>query len=297
MAKPLGMMSGAYFIGRGELLEWVNNLLCVSYDKVEDTSNGAAFCQIIDAIHPGTVNLGRVNFNAITEAEMIENYKVLQDAFDKNGITQYIDVATLCKGKYMAALELFQWIHAYFEQQGASNEYDGAARRKQYRCKDPGQRARMINKKPAGMARRKDGVQVAAAPLKAKPGHIPGAPESKVEKAAPPARAQKKVADEPPSGRPGKAAAAPKADASRPAVGGSAEDSKTIKNLKKQITELQEEVEQMNQERDFYYEKLRKIEDYCQDHENGTHVKNILDLLYEADESRGFLPPDDDDDE
>ena len=89
------MMSGCYFVGRAELLEWVNELLGIDYDKVEDTANGAAFCQIIDAIHPGTVPLGRVNYNAVTEAEMVENYKILQDAFAKNGISQYIDVATL----------------------------------------------------------------------------------------------------------------------------------------------------------------------------------------------------------
>ena len=50
----------------------------------------------------------------------------------------------------------------------------------------------------------------------------------------------------------------------------------------------------MNQERDFYYEKLRKIEDFCQDNEDNEMVKLILDILYEADESRGFMPPEDD---
>ena len=185
MAKPMVMMSGCYFVGRAELLEWVNDLLGINYDKVEDTSNGAAFCQIIDAIHPGTVNLGIVNYNAVTEAEMVENYKILQDAFQKNGITQYVDVATLCKGKYMAALELFQWMHGYYEQMGGNPDYDGPGRRRQTRCKDPSERGRS-NKKPAGMAKRQGGIPLAPSGKNSatKMGGIPGAPEARQQPSA-----------------------------------------------------------------------------------------------------------------
>jgi RP/EB family microtubule-associated protein len=144
----MGMMSGCYFVGRAELLEWINELLGINYDKVEDVANGAAFCQVIDAIHPGSVALARVNFNAVTEAEMVENYKILQDAFSRNGITQYLDVATLCKGKYMAALELFQWTHDYYEQLGGTPGYHGPGRRRQRKCKDLTERGwRAINRR------------------------------------------------------------------------------------------------------------------------------------------------------
>ena len=293
MAKPMGMMSGCYFVGRAELLEWVNELLQLNYDKVEDTSNGAAFCQIIDAIHPGTVSLGRVNYNAVSEAEMVENYKILQDAFNKNGITQYIDVSTLVKGKYMAALELFQWIHGYYEQQGGVQDYDAVGRRKQTHCKEPNSRGR-INKKPAGMAKRHGGMGAAGARLQAdnknknlRPGVIPGTVEAKQipKKAAMPKRAH----DEQPR-------AAQKPAASKPAPAGGAASSAEVKELKHQIAELKEELEQMNQERDFYYEKLRKIEDFCQDNEDESVIQSILNILYEADEEKGFLPPDDEDD-
>jgi hypothetical protein len=65
------------------------------------------------------------------------------------------------------------------------------------------------------------------------------------------------------------------------------------KQLKNRIEKLEQEVDQMAQERDFYYAKLRKIEDCCQENEEQTMVQQILEILYEADEERGFLPPED----
>lgn len=146
MSKVMGMMSGCYFVGRGELLEWVNDLLKINYSKVEDVSNGAAFCQIIDAIHPGTVNLAKVNYNATEPFEMTQNYRVLQDSFNKNKISQYIDVVTLTKGKYMASLEMFQWIHGYYEQTGPHDAYDAVARRKATKCAEPKQQQNCTKK-------------------------------------------------------------------------------------------------------------------------------------------------------
>ena len=150
MAKPMGMMSGCYFIGRGELLNWLKDLLSINYEKIEQTSNGAAYCQIIDAIHPGTVNLGRVNYNANQGFEMTQNYKVLQDAFKKNHITQYIDVLTLTKGKYMAALEMLQWMHGYYQQTGPHGEYDAVARRREVKIADPAPLEKDPTKKTSG---------------------------------------------------------------------------------------------------------------------------------------------------
>ncbi len=104
------MMDPAYFVGKNELLVWLNDLLKLSYSKVEQCNSGAAYCQIIDACYPvcqtfpsflgrkpcqlisivlqGEVPLKKVNFNAKTEPEYIKNFKVLQTAFDKKQITR-----------------------------------------------------------------------------------------------------------------------------------------------------------------------------------------------------------------
>jgi RP/EB family microtubule-associated protein len=67
---------------KGELLDWLNALLGNHYRKVEEMSDGAAFCQVFDVIYPGKVNLHKVNYNVATETEMILNSKILQEFFN-----------------------------------------------------------------------------------------------------------------------------------------------------------------------------------------------------------------------
>ena len=50
------------------------------------------YCQIIDAIHPNTVQIGKVNWLAKHDYEYAANYKILQNAFQKAGIARYVDV-------------------------------------------------------------------------------------------------------------------------------------------------------------------------------------------------------------
>ena len=303
----MGMMSGCYFVGRGELIQWINDLLCLSYTKVEDTCNGAAFCQVIDAIHPGTVALGKVKFDAYNPNDMISNYKVLQDAFHKNGIKQYFDVPTLIKGKYMAALELFQWIHGYYMQTGPHDEYDPIARRKHFKLKEPtgAIKAGQANAiKPAGMAKRtkpvagvvpecnlnsanvptnygdgSNNIPVGAIP-NAKSANIHSElnqkSEPKKRKAAAPVRKE-----EPKPKKPTKTITKEQSEAI----------SRELEQEKNHVTELEAEVDQVTSEREFYYGKLRKIEEFCQDHEDNEIVKQILEIMYEADEENGFVSP------
>lgn len=299
MTKPMGMMSGCYFVGREVLLDWINTLLCVNYTKVEDTSNGAAFCQVIDCLHPGTVNLGRVKFDAYQVPDIVNNFKVLQDSFDKNGITQHIDVDTLTKGKYMASLELFQWMHGYFNQRnGASIPYDAVARRKHFHVAEP--KGSNIRGKPAGMPKRGTGArraQIGPSGIRQKmennqstdPQYVTAGYKG-VQQARASENAAKNVLRQSAACR---SVAAP----SVASVSSNAAATKEINNLKKQIEELSEEVEQSNQERNFYYEKLRKIEIFCQDNEEDEMVKRVLDILYEADEQNGFVTPEDEEED
>ncbi len=70
-------------LGRLELLAWLNEMVETDYPKVEMCSDGVAYCQVLDAIHPNTVHLQKVNFYAKNKDEFARNLKVLDDAVIK----------------------------------------------------------------------------------------------------------------------------------------------------------------------------------------------------------------------
>lgn len=48
-------------LGRLELLAWVNQVCETDYPRIEQCQDGIAYCQIVDAIHPGTVQISKLN--------------------------------------------------------------------------------------------------------------------------------------------------------------------------------------------------------------------------------------------
>lgn len=127
--KPIGIMEGAYFVGRTQLLNWINDFFKIKYDKIEQVASGALHCQIMDALYPGKVPLHKVNFNAKFDYEYIKNYKILQEVFREQGITKMIEVNKLIKGKYQDNLEFLQWMKRFFDTHWNGTAYDAEQRR------------------------------------------------------------------------------------------------------------------------------------------------------------------------
>ncbi|EAZ63777.2 hypothetical protein PICST_80317 [Scheffersomyces stipitis CBS 6054] len=115
---------------RTELLNWLNVTLDLNYTKVETCGTGAAFCQLMDSI-VGGIPMSKVRFDdARTEYDYRSNWKILQAAFTRNGITKHIEVEKLIKCRLQDNLELLQWFRKYWlENKGYNDNYDARTKR------------------------------------------------------------------------------------------------------------------------------------------------------------------------
>ncbi|EAS02627.2 EB1-like protein, putative (macronuclear) [Tetrahymena thermophila SB210] len=125
-------MASVENLSRGEMVQWINEVLKLNITKIECFGTGAIACQLIDCIHNNKVQLSKVNWKAKLEYEFVNNFKVLQQSFTKIGINKPIDVEKLTKCKYQDNLEFAQWIKKYFDQNGGAKqlqEYDPVGKR------------------------------------------------------------------------------------------------------------------------------------------------------------------------
>ncbi|KAJ1694156.1 hypothetical protein LUZ63_010854 [Rhynchospora breviuscula] len=226
MATTIGIMDSAYFVGRNEIVAWINSTLQLSISKVEETAPGAVACQLMDAVHPGMVPMHKVKFDAKNEYDMIQNYKVLQDVFNKLKITKHVEVNKLIKGRPLDNLEFMQWMKRYCDSVngGAASNYNAMERREISKGgKETNKKAAapsQANGKSSGPAPRAHASQN----TRRNDAHSTSAPQRNVKSSS--------------------------------NSGAHAHD--------EQITELKVFIDSLEKERDFYFSKLRDIEILCQ---------------------------------
>lgn len=190
----------------------------------------------------------KVNFDAKNEYEMIQNYKVLQDVFNKLKITKHIEVSKLVKGRPLDNLEFMQWMKRYCDSvnSGLQHNYNPLERREV--CKG----GREPPKK-SGNSQSSSKSSTAPRPSSSH------ARRNDVSAAHPTTQAAKVTKP-------------------APAAGGPAYEEK--------ITELKLSIDSLEKERDFYFAKLRDIEILCQtpEIEHSPIVAAIQKVLYATDD-------------
>ncbi|XP_077423846.1 microtubule-associated protein RP/EB family member 1-like [Vanacampus margaritifer] len=117
-------------LSRHDMLEWINDSLQMTLTKIEMLCSGAAYCQFMDMLFPGSLILKRVKFGAKLEHEYIHNFKLLQIAFKKMSIDKIIPVDKLVKGKFQDNFEFVQWFKKFFDANYCESEYDPVEARK-----------------------------------------------------------------------------------------------------------------------------------------------------------------------
>ncbi|KAG1676045.1 hypothetical protein FOA52_014910 [Chlamydomonas sp. UWO 241] len=258
-------MDPHYFMGKTEILGWIENTLGLRLAKVEDTANGAVACQLLDAMHPGVVPMKKVDFNAKNEYDMLSNYKVLQSVFEKLNVPKHIEVAKLIKGRPLDNIEFMQWLKSYWDGSGGQvvniEEYDG-----------PGRRA---HTKTGDM---KGSVGSNANPRLSNMGQPQQAPAR--SSAVPHASRKTPVLS-----------AVPRAGGGGAGGGGGGAGSSS--GLAAELADARQTAEMLEKEKLFYYSKLRDIELLCQTPKiNETPIlKRVEQILYAptAEEGRQIL--------
>jgi len=240
---------------RTELLEWLNSLLQINYNKVEQCGTGGAYCQVMDSVY-GDVPMTRVKMNAKHEYEFLANYKVLQNVFKAHKVDKPIPVDKLSKCKMQDNLEFMQWLKRFWDQNSPGGEYDAVGRRKGVATDTPhtiapvAPRVRSTASGGSGLA---------------------------------PGGSARPAGGKTPTGGPRSASG----------MGGSAMNAK----LNEELKQMKDDIEALEMERNFYFNKLRDIEILVQDQigvleaegKPDLVLNNIQAILYKTED--GFEPP------
>jgi len=284
----MGMLDPAYFVGRVALLNWLNDLLALSYAKVEECANGAAYCQIIHSLHPTVVALHRVDYTTKAQYAMVANYKVLQAAFTKLSIDRHIDVEKLIRGKYQDNLEFLQWLKGYYSTHGPDGPppgYDPVAARARAAASTPRSSGRPAAGRPLG-GRPLGGPRGGAAAAAGRPagGGSGGAPPPRPRGAG--------ITPKPPVPRRAAGAAATAGVASMVGLRGELAAAKAAAAAAtEKANGLEVAVRELAADRDFYFGKLRAVEELLKGLPEGggageaALAASVLDILYATDDA------------
>lgn len=288
-------MDAAYFVGRKELLDWLNSLLDLKLAKIEETAPGHIACMIFDMMFPQTIPMSRVNWEARSDYEFVQNYKLLQNGFNKHHVQRHVDVDKLIRAKYQDNLEFMQWFKAFYDQSGVFKD-EGEYSPSSVRARGKG--GKKFNEKHGSGRGGNGGGGVAARSSRGAAGGHPKRPAAAVaarpqpkakhqqqqeEQLAPNSPRSSRPLRERPSANEGKASSAA-ADAAlllkNAELQGQAEELE-MKNgdLHAKVDDLELAVLEIEKERDFYFEKLRNVEVMLQVHQEKGEESNVDHLV------------------
>ncbi|XP_049543038.1 microtubule-associated protein RP/EB family member 1 isoform X1 [Anopheles darlingi] len=263
-------------LSRHDMLSWVNDCLRSQFTKIEELCTGAAYCQYMDMLFPGSVPMKRVKFRTNLEHEYIQNFKILQAAFKKMAVDKIIPIDKLIKGRFQDNFEFLQWFKKFFDANYDGREYDAMLAR---------------DNLPMGMgsgagAPKGNGVSGVAVPRKMPIAAAPAAARDRIKPMSKVAPTRQMV-----QSPPGRIGGGVNVNTSKSSSQNSVTNQQ-IEELTAQVTDMRLNFEGLEKERDFYFSKLRDIEILCQDDEQSQtpFVQKILEILYATED--GFAPPD-----
>uniref|UniRef100_A0A0A9W2G4 Microtubule-associated protein RP/EB family member 1 n=1 Tax=Lygus hesperus TaxID=30085 RepID=A0A0A9W2G4_LYGHE len=240
-------------LSRHDMLQWVNDCLQSSLSKIEELCTGAAYCQYMDMLFPGSVPVKRIKFKTNLEHEYL-NFKLLQGAFRKMGVNKNVPIERLVKGRFQDNLEFLQWFKKFFDANYCGREYDALLAR-DGQCLGSGA--------PGGHN---------SNPTRFKANSMHSSTSSLRSEGA--SRGKSSIPTVTMNSHDGRRVNY---------------DDHKIEELSNKISDLKASIIELEKERDFYFGKLRDIEVLCQDYPDHPAIRKVLDILYTAEE--GFASP------
>jgi len=239
-------------LSRHEMLAWVNDCLDAQMSKIEEMCSGAAYCQFMDMLFPGSISLKKVKFSTNLEHEYIQNFKTLQNSFKKMNVDKIVPVEKLIRGRFQDNFEFLQWFKKFFDANFDGADYDALE-------------ARSGITLGKGRGAHQDGGKRLE--------RIPSQVSRNMASRHPPLRQHVQ------------------SPTSRKVSGSGDSNSAQVEELSQQIMEMRLTIEGLEKERDFYFGKLRDIEIVVQEMggDDDEQGKEILDILYATEE--GFAVP------
>ena len=218
----------------------------------------------MDCLHPGSVNMKRVDFNVRNDWEYVNNYKELQQSFNRMKVDRAFNVNQLSKGKRQDSIEFMQWFKGYWDEysggEDLASQYDAVGRRQL--CKTGDWKkvgySRCVARRPfesncTGIYHDRYGLlQFSTGASSTRPKQASHARIAAV-KSKNAVRTATAVNN---------AATIKAVDNATPAV--DPEMEAKLNALGEEVTELKLKIDTAERERDFYFDKLRDIEIMCQ---------------------------------
>lgn len=214
--------------------------------------------------------MSRVNWEAKSDYEFIQNYKLLQGAFNKHHVKRHIEVDRLIRAKYQDNLEFCQWLKAFFDQQGVYRpDYDPVAARSK------GRGAKKVSQFLDKTASRHNSKPVPTRPrTSTRPTTTTSKPSASTARGS-------RTTKEKENKRVNPSTAVKGNDVTTDAIIADANLMKKNSELKTKLTEMELTLSEVEKERDFYFEKLRDVEVMLQVHQEKSADEKDPDRLME----------------
>uniref|UniRef100_A0A3Q1CQ03 DNA (cytosine-5-)-methyltransferase n=1 Tax=Amphiprion ocellaris TaxID=80972 RepID=A0A3Q1CQ03_AMPOC len=87
-------------------------------------SAGAAYCQLMDWLFPGSLDFSSVQFQSDDiELASVHNLSLLKTAFSKIGVNKYVPSIALMRWGFTVSLDFLQWFKLFFDRNNKGREY------------------------------------------------------------------------------------------------------------------------------------------------------------------------------